>query len=209
MNNNFLLSDDPVKLEKSWSRWLIDGSCRIGYIPVSWNGESYDFRLLSWPTLVFFLVYFPLPFYLFGIMTIINPDFYIKWMDEIFQRNNSIDAFTVIGFMTICYIFGPLSNIIVASAMPKFPSTRRMSSPRNKTGLLLSYLALVTGSFFLTLGFYLGKWEDDLSPEYIVVVGSFLLPFLGFLLSFTHYFWTSFTVCCWLSEFIHQCCYRQ
>ena len=34
MKNNFLLSDDPVKLEKSWSKWLIDGSCLIGYILV-------------------------------------------------------------------------------------------------------------------------------------------------------------------------------
>ena len=38
-----------------------------------------------------------------------------------------------------------------------------------------------------------------------MLVGCFLLPFLGLAVSFTHYLWSSFIVSCWLSQFIDKC----
>ena len=156
-------------------------------------------------TLLIFFFHLPLPFYLFGVMTAFMPGFYIDWISEIFERNNSIDTFTVLGFMALCYIFGPLANVVVAPAISHFPQTTSLVSPNNKTGLLLSYIGLVTGSFVLMLGFFFARDESNESPKYVQIVGSLLLPFLGFLMSFTHYFWTSFIVCCWLSQFIEEC----
>ena len=44
MKTNILLSDGDIEVKRSWPRRLIDASFSIGYIPVTWDGNSYSFR---------------------------------------------------------------------------------------------------------------------------------------------------------------------
>ena len=44
MKTNLPLSDGDIEVKRSWPRRLIDASFSIGYIPVTWNGNSYSFR---------------------------------------------------------------------------------------------------------------------------------------------------------------------
>ena len=161
-----------------------------------------EIRFFSWKTFLFFLLYLPLPFYLFGIMTSFNSELYVGIMEEFLEKNNPIDSLTILMFTTVTYINGPLQNVVVASAFPSFPRHKWWKRPRNLTGLAISYLGLVIGSFLLTASFYIGHQTPLPSFSYQRLLGGFLLPFLGFVLSFTHYFSCTFIVCCWLTDFI-------
>ena len=130
-------------------------------------------------------------------MTSVNSELYVGIMKEFFEKNNPIDSHTILMFTAMTYIAGPLQNIVVATAFPTFPRNKWLKPPSNLIGLFVSYLGLVIGSFFLTASFYVGHS----SFSYESLVGGFLLPFLGFVLSFTPYCWSTIIVCCWLTDF--------
>ena len=123
-------------------------------------------------------------------------------MKEFFEKNNPIDSVTILMFTTMTYIAGPLQNVVVASAFPAFPRNKWLRPPRNLAGIFFSYLALIIGSVLLTASFYIGHSPSLTSHTYQRLLGQFLLPFLGFFLSFGAYCWCTFIVCCWLTEFI-------
>ena len=133
-------------------------------------------------------------------MTSYNPELYVGLTKEFFEKSNLIDSLTLKTFTAVTYINGPLQNLVVASAFPSFPRNKWWRPPRNVYGLLVSYLGLVIGSFLLTASFYSGHSLPSFS--YQRLVGGILLPFLGFVLSFTHYFSCTCIVCCWLTDFI-------
>ena len=162
-------------------------------------------RLLSWKTFWFFVFYLPLPFYLFGIMTSFVPQLYVGIMEEFFEKNNPIDSLTVLCFTAMTYMLGPLQNVVVAAAFPAFPRNKGLRPPRNLTGLFFSYLGLILGSFLLTGSFYMATSPSLPSFSYPGLLGGFVVPSLGFVLSFTPYCWCTFIVCCWLTEFIGKC----
>ena len=139
-------------------------------------------------------------------MTYINSGLYVGMLKEFLEKNNSIDSLTILLFTTTTYINGPQQNLIVAAAFPSFARNKWLKPPRNLTGLVISYLGLVIGSFLLMVSFYIGHSSPSFS--YQRLVGGFLLPFLGFALSFTHYFWCTGIVCCWLTEFTGDCEFR-
>ena len=133
-------------------------------------------------------------------MTSFVPQLYVGIMEEFFEKNNPIDSLTILMFTTMTYMAGPLQNVVVATAFPAFPRNKWLKPPSNLTGLFFSYLGLILGSFLLTASFYLGHSPSQ-SFSYQSLVGGFLLPFLGFVLSFTPYCWSTFIVCCWLTDF--------
>ena len=138
-------------------------------------------------------------------MTSINPELYVEIMMEFFEKNNPIDSLTILLFTAMTYIAGPLQNVVVAAAFPAFPRNKWLRPPGNLTGLFFSYLGLIIGSFLLTASFYIGHSPSLSSFSIQRLVGGFLLPFLGFVLSFTPYCWCTFIVSCWLTELTGRC----
>ena len=98
---------------------------------------------------MFFLLYLPLPFYLFGLMTSFNSELYVGIMEEFLEKNNPIDSLTILMFTTVTYINGPLQNVVVASAFPSFPRLKWWKRSRNLIGLAISYWLLLTDGFIL------------------------------------------------------------
>ena len=82
-------------MKRSLVSRLVTFSVRFGWIPVRREGDSYLFSYL---------------FYLLALMTAARPTFYPGIVSQLFHRNNSVDALTIILFTMICYIFGPAHN---------------------------------------------------------------------------------------------------
>ena len=82
MKTKIPLSDGDIEVRRSWPRRLIDASFSIGYIPVTWNGNSYSFREICqkkvWDLFWFYsssVTYCYMKFYNYYIGTLKNQSF--------------------------------------------------------------------------------------------------------------------------------------